>query len=286
MEQRTPEWHNARRGLVTASMVGAILGLSPYMTRAQALRRIVRDMHGAEPEFTGNIATEYGTRNEAGALVEFEMVTGHSVAPGSFHTRDDWAGASPDGLIGDDALVEIKCPFSKRAGAGDAGFLPLEDQPHYAAQVQFQLWVTGREVGHFFQWSPDAYRLESVPVDLEWQAVNLSRLRQFHAEVMAEDVEPHLAPLRAEIDTPVARKMMQEYDDLLDAIERAEERKKDLLAQMTEMAGDKSCIFAGRNLTKVERQGSVSYAKALAELAPGVNLDKWRGKATTFWQVK
>ena len=45
MQQNTPEWHAARKGRVTASMVGAILGVAPYMTRADAMRRMVRDYH-------------------------------------------------------------------------------------------------------------------------------------------------------------------------------------------------------------------------------------------------
>ncbi|MEI2685336.1 MAG: hypothetical protein V9G14_02925 [Cypionkella sp.] len=68
MEQRSEEWFAERKGRVTASMVGAILGLSPNLSRAGAMRRMVRDAHGAEPEFFGNIATQYGERNEDGAV--------------------------------------------------------------------------------------------------------------------------------------------------------------------------------------------------------------------------
>ena len=70
MEQRTWEWFEARKGRITASSVGAILGHAPYATRDDVMRRMVREYHGAPEEFEGNIATEYGTRNEAGALTE------------------------------------------------------------------------------------------------------------------------------------------------------------------------------------------------------------------------
>jgi len=154
MEQRSQEWFEARRGRITASSVGAILGNSPNATRADVMRRMVREWHGAENEFTGNIATEYGQRNEAGALAEYMMDTGNKVEAVGFITREDWAGASPDGLIGADGLLEIKCPFGLRDAPSPVPFKSLADQQHYYDQVQFQLWVTGRDWCAFYQWAP------------------------------------------------------------------------------------------------------------------------------------
>ena len=62
MEQRTPEWYEARKGRITASSVGAILGLSPHAKPDDVMRRMIREYQGLEPEFTGNTATEYGDR--------------------------------------------------------------------------------------------------------------------------------------------------------------------------------------------------------------------------------
>ena len=157
MEQRSEEWFEARKGRVTASMVGAILGVSPNLSRAGAMRRMVRDAHGAEPEFTGNIATQYGERNEDGAVDEYYMETGNKVQKVGFVTKEDWAGCSPDGLINDDGGLEAKCPFGKRE-TGE--LLPLAEQPHYYAQVQFSLWVTGRKFWHFYQWTAHQTKLE------------------------------------------------------------------------------------------------------------------------------
>lgn len=295
MEQRSHEWFAARAGRVTASMVGGILGLAPYQTRADVMRRMVRDALGAPPEFTGNIATEYGARNEAGAKAEYMMLTGNKVEEVGFIPFEDWAGCSPDGLVdglvdvgGDLGGLEIKCPFSLRDDAKT--FKPLSDQMHYYAQIQFSMACTGRAWWHFFQWSPKSYDLApTVAVDPAWQAENMPRLRQFHAEFLHEstnNAEQHLAPRRAEIDTPQATMMVKEYDDLAEAIERAEERKKELLADMVRLSGDKSVIFSGRNLTRVERAGAVSYAKAIAKYAPQADMEPFRGKPSTYWQLK
>lgn len=283
MEQRSEEWFAARKGRVTASMVGAILGHSPNLTRAGAMRRMVRDAHGAEPEFTGNIATEYGTYNEDGAVSEYEMETGNKVQKVGFIPAEDWAGCSPDGLINDDGGLEAKCPFGKRKG-GDLA--PLADQPHYYDQVQFSLWVTGRKFWHFYQWTPHQSKLECVLPDQAWRDENLPRLRQFHAEYLAEDPAEHLEPRRVEIDTLEAARIIAEYDQLTEAIENAEARKKELLAEMVRQAGDRDASFAGRKLTKIVKQGSVSYAKALAKYAPNADLEPFRGKPSSYWLLK
>lgn len=288
MEQRTAEWFEARKGRVTASLVGAILSLSPYMTRADAMRVMVREALGAEREFQGNIATEYGTRNEAGALLDYRIETGLEVQEVGFVMREDWAGCSPDGLIGTDGGIEIKCPFGLRDAPAPVPFKPLADQPHYEAQVQFSLWVTGRKHWDFFQWAPNGTAKERIYASEIWQAENLPRLRQFHAEFLDEvknNAAEHLAPRRVEIDTPEAHKMAAEWDELREQIANAQERQRDLLDSIVSMAGGKDALFAGRKLTLVEREGAVSYAAVVKKHCAGIDLDPFRGKASRFWRL-
>ena len=286
MEQRTPEWHSARVGRITASAVGGILGHAPYATRDDVMRRMVRDAHGAEAEFNGNIATDYGTINEDGALIDYRMETGSDVDLVGFIEKDEWAGCSPDGLIGDNGGLEIKCPFGKRKDAVPQ-FKFLADQPHYYDQVQFSLWVTGREWWHFFQWAPGGTMLEYVEPDQAWRDENLPKLRQFHAEYLDAIKAPdeHLKPRRVQIDTAKAALMLQEWDDLAEAIERAEARKKALMEEFVLMAGNGNAEICGRKLTLVQKDGAISYAKAIKELAPDADLEKWRGKTVQYWKL-
>lgn len=288
IEQRTPEWHQQRKGRVTGSVVGAILGLSPYMTRADVMRRMVRDALGAESEFTGNVATEWGTHNEEGALFDFQMETGLSVEPAPFVPYDDWLGASPDGYTSDGGLIEVKCPYSLRADPAPV-FKPIDDQPHYHAQMQVQMHVTGKYHCHFWQWAPNGTLLERVEYDPLWIIDNVPRLRQFHAEYLDELREcpdEHLVPKRPEIDTPEAHRMVQEWDDIAEQMERLTERKKDLLNDMVQIANGKNALLAGRKLTLTERKGSISYAKAIKELCPKADLEKWRGKPSSSWGLR
>jgi len=288
IEQRTTAWHEQRKGRVTGSMVGAILGLSPYMTRADAMRTMIRAAIGAPSEFTGNVATEYGTMNEAGALIEFQMETELHVTPAPFVMHDDWLGASPDGFCSDGGLVEVKCPYGLRNDKQPAFKAPHE-QPHYVAQMQVQMLVTGTTHCHFWQWSRHGTSLHRVAFDQAWIDENLPRLRQFHAEFLEElanNPDEYLVPKRVDIDTPEARKMVAEWDELNESLERLAERKKDLLADMVKAAGERNAVFSGRKLTLTKRDGSISYMKAIKALCPKADLEPYRGKASEFWQVR
>lgn len=286
MEQRTDEWFAARRGRITGSVAGAILGVNPHTTRDDILRRLVRDWHGAEPEFTGNIATEYGAHHEDGATVDFQLETGLDVSPVGFLPHDDWLGASPDGLTSDGGVLEVKAPFGKRKDA-DPVFKLLADQPHYYAQVQVEMLCAGTEHAWFYQWAPGGSALQRVEIDPEWHAENLPRLRQFHAELhdAIRGPDEHLAPRRVVIDTMEASRLIREWDDMREAEDRAKERKEAILDELTALAGQRDADICGRKLTLVKRAGAISYAKAVAELAPDADLEKWRGKPSSSWRL-
>lgn len=289
MEQRTEEWLRARRGRVTASQVGAILGNSPNGDRDTVMRRMVREWHGAAQEFTGNIATEYGTFHEAGAMVEYQMETGNAVMPVGFVTREDWAGASPDGLVGLTGGVELKCPFGKRKMQAGDTFKPLADQPHYHDQIQFSMWVCERAWWDFFQWAPVATAMEQVKPCSKWRARALPKLRQFYAEYLHErelpPAEVHLEPLRLVVDTPEAARMLAEYDELTEAMERAKERRDEVQAAIVGLACGRDATIAGRKVTKVEKAGAVSYGKAIKALLPNADLTPYTGKPSSYWKI-
>src|SRR5690625_3936902 len=116
MKQGTTQWHNARVGKLTASRAGAALGVNPWQKPDDLIRAMVREAHGAEPEFVGNVATQWGHNHEPLAVLDYMNGSGNIVDDAGFyvHPEHDWLGASPDGFIGKDGLLEIKCPFSDR----------------------------------------------------------------------------------------------------------------------------------------------------------------------------
>jgi putative phage-type endonuclease len=286
MEQRSEEWFAARKSRVTGSMVGAILGLDPNCTRDEAMRRMVRAHQGLPSEFVGNIATQWGVMHEQEAKEEFEYELGVEVLPASFvvHPKFPWLGASPDGYVLDERVVEIKCPFGLRDKLPPVPFKTVDQQPHYHAQMQIQMFVTGRSKCYFWQWTKLGSQLDMVDFSQSWIDENLPKLEAFYQEFlsicdvpMGEDTN---------LDTPVLRQKLAEYDDLAKEIKAAEDRRKAILAELVAASGGNEAVICGRKLTLVKKAGSVSYAAAIKELAPNANLDKWRGEPSSYWLFK
>ena len=281
IEQRTPEWFAIRKGRITGSSVGAILGLSPFSSPDAVMRRMVREYHNAPSEFEGNIATDYGTRNEEGAKREYELETGKIVVESGFHTFEDWLGASPDGFV-DDGLIEIKCPFGLRNGGE---FKTAKEQPHYWAQMQIQMFVTKTKWCDFYQWTPKETKLERVEFDGPLVKQWLLHLKEFHDDylfVREHDYQRHLDDLRPELN---ASQLLAEYDDMQKQIEEAEARKKEILTKIVNIAGHKDSIVNGRKLTLVKKEGAISYSKAIKDLLPDADLESYRGKPTEYWML-
>jgi putative phage-type endonuclease len=281
MEQRSEGWHGQRKGRITGSIVGAFLGHSPYMTKAQAVRSMVRSYHGAPSEFVGGPHIDWGVNNEDGAIWQFEMETGLTVEKCGFFTYEDFAGASPDGLIGDDAIFECKAPYSKRNGGE---FKSIDDQLHYYDQLQMEMLATGRNLAYFYQWAPHSTKLEMVEYSQSWYDNYMPVIRQAYAEYLSElDNPEHLEPLRRELNTLEAKRVLEEIDQLREAEEQAKERRKELEADLVLMAGSQNANVWGRKLTLIERKGNVQYAK-VPELK-GVDLEPYRAKSSEYWKL-
>lgn len=283
MEQRSPEWHKARKGRLTASNAGAALGVNPWKSPDDLIRQMVREYHGAASEFTGNVATEYGQLHEPLAVMDYMAKTGnHPEECGFFvHPEHDWLGASPDGVVGDNGLLEVKCPFGLRNGGE---FKSIHDQPHYHAQIMLQMACTGAEFTDFYQWHKQGDTLERVLFDPQWWAENLPRLEAFYQRYLSElDNPAHLEDKEVEINTLGAKSLIDEWDALSAQIEDATARKKEILTELTKIAKDRNAVIHGRKLTQVERAGSVDYKK-VPELA-GVDLEPYRRKASKYWRL-
>jgi putative phage-type endonuclease len=116
MEQRSPEWYAARLGKVTASRVADIIAKtkSGYSTsRANYMAELVCErLTGKQGDFYQNAAMVWGTETEPMARSAYEAHSGNLVTETGLvlHPSIADAGASPDGLIDEDGLVEIKCP--------------------------------------------------------------------------------------------------------------------------------------------------------------------------------
>lgn len=145
--QRTPEWYEARKGLITASDAAAAIGVRPFASYSGDVRReaLVQKLGG----WAGNIYCSHGQwyEDEACALAAKEL--GMTVFDFGLlrHPELEWLGASPDGVTACGALFEIKCPLRRE-------IVPGEVPHHYLPQVQAQLEVCDVETCYFIQYKP------------------------------------------------------------------------------------------------------------------------------------
>lgn len=293
-EQRTQEWHDQRKLRITGSRCGPILGLSPWQTREDVLRAMVREYHGATSEFSGSVATDHGNANEQRAVLAFMRETGLNVEKCGFFPYGDRMGASPDGLTDDGGVLEIKVPFGLR-NEPKAKFKPLAEQPHYAAQVQMEMLSSGRKHAYFAQYiapkgdplSPDYVReqinVERVELETGWIDKHLPAISAFYDLLLSElDNPEHLEPLRVIID---AQEVLDEIDALRARQKADEAREKELLSVLIKQADGKNALVNGRKLTLSKDSKSVAYAKAIAEIAPEADLSKWTSVNRGSWRL-
>jgi len=285
MKQGTKEWHEARAGRITASRAAAALGESPWQTPYDLIRDMVRDYHGALDEFGLSAPVHWGVSHEPVARLEYMHETGRDVEDAGFfvHPEHDWLGASPDGLVGDDGLLEIKCPYSLRH-RGE--FKSLRDQIHYWIQMQVQMACTSRSWTDFYQWTPHSTSLERVHFDPEWFEKALPKLQALHERYLAElDNPEHLEDKRKTLAGKKYERLVERYERLKEIQDEAKAEQREILDKLVDAAGGKDSEVCGRKLTKVERAGSVSYARIVKEHLPEIDLEEYRGKSSSYWRL-
>jgi putative phage-type endonuclease len=182
MEQRTEEWFAARLGKVTASKVSAVLAKKDSATRADYLTDLVLErLTNKQQEFYQNDAMQWGTDTEPQARMAYEAFKGVLVDEMGFidHPSIQYFGCSPDGLVEEDGLVEIKCPNSKtHLSTLLNGKIPTK----YIPQVQTQMAVMNRQWCDFVSFDP------RLPEDLQLFVVRVNRDDEYIAKLEEEVV--------------------------------------------------------------------------------------------------
>lgn len=160
IEQGSKEWFEQRYGNASASRVKDIIAKtkSGYSaSRENYLTELVLERFGVFNESFTSKEMEWGTENEPFARAEFEARENVFVEQCGFvlHPSIKHAGASPDGLVGDDYVLEIKCPSTK---THFEYLLKGEPPSAYIPQMAWQIACTGRKNAHFVSYDPRAPR--------------------------------------------------------------------------------------------------------------------------------
>ena len=195
--QGSEEWHAQRLGKVTASRIADMLARTKSgwgASRANYLAEIVCErLTGARSESYTNAAMAFGTENEPLARAAYEFRFEADVALAEFidHPRIEMSGASPDGYVGAEGLIEIKVPNT----ATHIQTLLSQSVPEkYRLQMTWQMACTGRNWCDFVSFDP------RLPEEMRLFVQRFERDDDEIARVEAE-VEAFLA----EIDDTIKR---------------------------------------------------------------------------------
>lgn len=157
MEQRSPEWFAARLGKVTASRVADVMARtkSGYSaTRANYMAELACERLTGQPaERFSNAAMNWGTEQEPEARAAYAFATDADLVEVGFvlHPTISNLGASPDGLVGADGLIEIKCP---NTSTHLDTLLNGAIETKYVIQMQVQMACTQRAWCDFCSFDP------------------------------------------------------------------------------------------------------------------------------------
>jgi putative phage-type endonuclease len=196
IEQGTPEWFAQRLGKVTASRIADIMAKTKTgvsASRGNYLAQLVAErLTGQSADTFKSGAMQHGTETEPQARMVYEAETGQIVTEVAMinHPTIEMSGASPDGLVGTDGLVEIKCPntsthiASLMADKAPSGYIP---------QMQWQMACTGRAWCDFVSFDP------RMPEDMQLLIKRVPRDEALIAEYEAEVVK-FLAEVQETVD--------------------------------------------------------------------------------------
>ena len=275
MIQGSEAWFEARRGRISASQAGALLGISSFGSAAAARRDWVLARHGHRREFdTPDMAR--GRRLEPIIIELYEDYADKIVYSDPGRPFEDWLWASPDGLV-DDGMVEIKAPRR------------FHEQPYlqYLVQMLIQMVVYDRNWVDFVQ---------GVETDGEVRITVERFLRSDLMKTYPRALDDLLALWKSMMDEPMPEKPEGREDDEWRRAEQeyaAAKENIDSAKAWADEARDELLTLAGGSPTKgiewqvVEstRTGSVDLKK-VAKDYPEIDLDKYRGVTTTSLSVR
>jgi putative phage-type endonuclease len=205
--QRNDDWHNERLGIPTASRYKEVLtmprskadqeaGNLSQTALSYALDILAEKLTGQRKSFS-TAATEWGNLNEPLAVAHYQELTGCEVLECGFVRHQTIAtGASPDGLIGIDGGIEIKCPYNTSIHLSNK--LTKEVPAEYYAQIQGQIWVCGLDWVDFVSYDPRIEGSASMSIvrvepdqkfidNIEKQVINFNdKLQQMYEQLTNE----------------------------------------------------------------------------------------------------
>lgn len=261
-----------RKNYITASNVGAILGLGKYKKPSAVLSDMVKAYRGTL-EWNDNPAFRHGRENEFRG-VEYAMKLHNFIATGSdqmFVTKE-YLGATPDGITDDGKIgLEVKAPYKQDYTAHNYELY----MPEYYAQMQVQMYCTGAEQTLFVVVGVDGEITHTyVPYSYLWMQKYMPVLYDFYQSFRK------IVDTDSDLVCPEADRMLALHNQIKE-LQAEYDQLRDQLIERNPSGG----TFGKVTITMVEKKGNVDYKQIISEHAPAVDLEAYRGKSTTYAKV-
>jgi putative phage-type endonuclease len=195
MDQRTDAWFAARCGKATASRIADIMAKTRNgygATRANYEAQLIAErLTGKVQDSFSNAAMQWGTDKEPEARSAYEFLMDVEVVEVGFidHPTIPNSGASPDGLVGDDGLVEFKCP---NTATHLATLLDPTIPDKYLKQMYWQMACTGRQWCDWVSYDP------RLP-----ESMSFIRIRVYRDDAAIAEIEKEVAEFLRGVDEKV-----------------------------------------------------------------------------------
>lgn len=265
-EQRTPEWYRARLGRITGSNIKNVMALGAkgqYLAPRDMYKRqlVAERLTGeqADKDIFITDAMKWGILNEATARTIYKLRTGNKVEEVGFIQPDEgMLGVSPDGLVNDDGLIEIKCLVTHNhlynifrnamnVFEDEEGNLKDILPKDYRDQVQMQMWITGREWCDFVGYD------SRLPVGLDMFIVRIPRDENY-IDLMKMESEKFLK----EVDQDVNR-----FLQYLPVAQRACKQCGTVYIDKLSICHEEGCYSKDSKILKVLEEPTIKLTKQI-----------------------
>lgn len=286
LKQGSDEWKEYRKTKIMATDAAVLMNVSPYMTPLQ----LWRQKKGLIPEPIINSAMARGSALEAEALAWACKELKMELFPQVIEHENGWAAASLDGVNFEEAaLIEIKCPGERVYGEISSGIIP----PHWNAQMQHQMFVTGLHVACLAVYSGSEGILRPIIRD-ETFIQELAQKGLEFWNLLESNQEP--APTEKDyvsiIATEYQKKLISHWSDVNDQLKFLTKMEKDYRDQICDLGDDGNAFIYDSNgyrllrMSRISREGNVDWKTLCKEKnITEDDIQKYRKESIGFYKL-
>lgn len=277
LTQGSQEWLDFRRDKIGGSDIAVVMEASPYKSAFQ----LWQEKKGLKDPPPMNDAMRLGVELEPIARKAYEFESGNEMQP-SVHIHDYFTQfmASLDGINFDgNKITEIKC--GKKAY--QQALVGIIDET-YKMQCQWNMGVSGAKKCDFYAYDTvnrSGGKIITLDFNPSFFQKMVKKAEEF-IESLSKDAPPGYKKIDCSDDLKflvqrrnIYKKHVEDYKALLDKVE----------TELIALADEENMLIENLRIHKINRSGTISYKKAIDELLPDADLEKYRGNGTSYYKI-